>query len=407
MSAEAARWADAPDPLSDAVAEHIYENIPELGAGGDEQAYLEMRRSTASNIAAMFSLIAADRLAKPEDGPSQALAYARSLVRRGVALAALLRAYRLGHAVVWNRWSRRLAEVLDGEELVHALDATSQAMFRYIDVLADLLVQEYDAERARWVRSASAMRIEIARDVLDGKGVDVDRSSAALGYQLQQHHTGIVIWMADGALPNGHGGLECVGAELAAAGGFSATLLLQVSASVLWGWIGSASPPREVNLEQVRAIRLPHGIHAAIGEPAAGMDGFRRTYEEALEAHRVAYLMSRPRQVTSYRSVEIASLLTVDVPRARRFVKRELGGLGARDDTAARLRATLNVFFDEGGNRASTARRLNVNKNTIAYRFSQAEALLGHPIAERCFALQTALALVQVLGEDALTPSGG
>jgi DNA-binding PucR family transcriptional regulator len=389
------------------VALHIYENIPELTTGGDEQAYPEMRRSTGSNIAALFSLIAADRLAEPEDAPPQALEYARSLVRRGVSLASLLRAYRLGHAVAWNRWSRRLAELVDGEELVEALDATSHAMFRYIDVLADRLVQEYDAERARWVRSASATRLEIARAILDGRPVDVDGASAALGYQLRRHHTAMVLWLGDATAPDTYGGLEGIAAELASAGGFSAPLLLPVAASVLWGWVGSAEQPNEEALELMRACRLPAGTFAALGEPAAGVEGFKRTHEEALQAHRVASLHPRRRQVTRYRSVEIPSLLTVDVQRAQRFARRELAALATADDTAGRLRATLQVFFEEGANRARTARRLNVHENTIAYRISQAEELLGHAISERPFQLQTALALVAELGTDALASAGG
>ena len=403
VQAEAARWSDSPDEISDEVAQHIYASIPELAAGGDELAYQEMRRSTGSNVAALFSLAAAGRLAQPEDAPPQALEYARSLVRRGVALAALLRAYRLGHQVVWRRWSNRLAELLDGDELREALDSTSHAMFHYIDVLGGCLVQEYDAEHARWVRSASAARIEVARAILDGEPVDVAGASATLSYELRRHHIGLVLWLEDESQPDTLGGLERVAAELAAASGFPGPLLLPVTASVLWGWIGSRAEVDGEALDEVRSSVLPRGMRAALGEPAAGVDGFRHTHEEALQAHRLACLAPRGRRITRYRSVEIESLLSVDLPRTQRFVDRELGELAGQDDTAARLRATLQVLFDEGGNRARTARRLGVHENTITYRITQAETLLGRSISERPFALQSALALVGELG-DAVLP---
>ncbi len=39
---------------------------------------------------------------------------------------------------------------------------------------------------------------------------------------------------------------------------------------------------------------------------------------------------------------------------------------------------TLQVYFDAGGNRRETARRLHLADRTVAYRLERAEDLFGH-----------------------------
>ena len=39
---------------------------------------------------------------------------------------------------------------------------------------------------------------------------------------------------------------------------------------------------------------------------------------------------------------------------------------------------TLQVYFDAGGNRRETARRLHLADRTVAYRLERAEQVLGH-----------------------------
>ena len=64
--------------------------------------------------------------------PAAAADWARSLVRRGIAMTALPRAYRLGHAWFWDRWSQALSDRLAGTDgMVAAQDESSAFMFAY------------------------------------------------------------------------------------------------------------------------------------------------------------------------------------------------------------------------------------------------------------------------------------
>jgi DNA-binding PucR family transcriptional regulator len=94
----------------------------------------------------------------------------------------------------------------------------------------------------------------------------------------------------------------------------------------------------------------PEEILVAIGRPGHGLDGFRRSHAEALEAARVAALAGgAAAAVTRYERVELVSLLASDFPRARAFVAARLGPLAAATEPAARLRETVLAFLAANG----------------------------------------------------------
>ena len=90
-------------------------------------------------------------------------------------------------------------------------------------------------------------------------------------------------------------------------------------------------------------------------------------------------------------------MLTDDPSAAIRFVEAELGELASPTDSMARIRATLRVYFEENGSPMRTSRRLGINKNTVSYRVTRAQAILGHDLLRRRAELETALKLHDVL----------
>jgi DNA-binding PucR family transcriptional regulator len=108
-----------------------------------------------------------------------------------------------------------------------------------------------------------------------------------------------------------------------------------------------------------------------------------------------------------HRAVALLALLTADPLAATRFVESELGELAGPDDSMARLRATLRIYFEENASPARTSRRLSINKNTVVYRVRKAEEILGYGVAERRSELDAALRLCDVLHglRDVLTRS--
>jgi DNA-binding PucR family transcriptional regulator len=196
--------------------------------------------------------------------------------------------------------------------------------------------------------------------------------------------------------------IERLGVALADALGSAKPLLIPAGRSLIWAWCGSAQQPSRDTL--VGLTRLPgrrDGLHAALGEPGEGIAGFASTHAEALEARRVVTLGRDSPRLTLYPDVDLVSLLTSDVDRARRFMRAELGPLAADDDGTLRLRATLRAYLDEGCSFAAAARRLGIHENTVKYRVRSCEESLGRPAGDRPLKLAAALLLAEVLGTDA------
>jgi DNA-binding PucR family transcriptional regulator len=74
-----------------------------------------------------------------------------------------------------------------------------------------------------------------------------------------------------------------------------------------------------------------------------------------------------------------------------------LGELVADNDSAARLRATVQVYLEENLSPARAARRLGVHQNTVVYRVKRAEELLGREIGPRRLQTEVALRLAEML----------
>jgi DNA-binding PucR family transcriptional regulator len=122
------------------------------------------------------------------------------------------------------------------------------------------------------------------------------------------------------------------------------------------------------------------------------------SHEEALAARRVAELRKvRSAAVVGYRAGGLTALLTADPAEAVRFAEAELGELVADNDSAARLRATVQVYLEENLSPARAARRLGVHQNTVVYRVKRAEELLGREIEPRRLQTEVALRLAEML----------
>jgi DNA-binding PucR family transcriptional regulator len=398
----ACEFRDDARALSVEMAAELHRSIPELG-GDDPNAQDECRASCEGNLARAFSLLADGGDVGRITAPPAALEYARLLARRNVSLAALLRAYRLGHAMAFDRFSEALsARVGQADDLAVGVELCSSFMFTYVDRVSDEVVDEYAAERGRWVRSAAAMRAEVVRTVLDGGPVNRDSASAGLSYELRRHHVALVVWSEMPLGLDGLGSLERAATSAAGALGCREPLIVSAGGATLWAWAGSHESLPALP-DSLPRLRLPRGVRVAIGSPGFDIAGFRASHAEAAHAQRIALLTREDRpQITWYQDQELASLLTSDLERARSFVLRELGDLASSEPSVARLRETFRLYLQTWGSHVRTAELLKVHQNTVAYRIRRAEELRGRPAGERRAELEAALLLADRLGDEIL-----
>lgn len=374
--------------------------IPEL-----EGHFVELLDSSIESNLQMVSMALRHGLGDIT-APPGAREYARLLAQHGVPPTALARAYRLGHhlAVQW------LLGQLDGVDPDEALAATATLLdvtFRYIDAISEQVLQEYDAERDRWLALRSTERAEVIEALLAGAAVDVTRAETVLGHRLRQRHVAAVLWTGDAITADDLSGLERVVGRVARAAGAKGTPLFWPRdrlTGFVWLPLGSGAPELDPGVLE-EAVR-DTSVQVALGTPASGIDGFRVSHQEAMQARAVAEASDRRPLVTSYTDPDVraAALLAADPAATRRLVRRALGPLADDTEAAARLRETLFVFLRTQGSHLLTGERLHLHKNTVRYRIEKATALRGLPIDEDRLDLE--LALVACTWLRALLGSG-
>jgi DNA-binding PucR family transcriptional regulator len=390
--------------LARRMAEYLHTAIPAF-AEADGELLAETQASCEANITQILQMIERGDPAEKLILPPAAAAYVDGMVRRGVPLPILLRAYRLGHQWFWTRWSEDLRERMDDAvALGSAMEQSSAFLFSYIDLIADALVEEYGSERDRLVRSAAAQRAEVVRSILAREPLDEEVASRRHTYELARHHVALRVSGDPGGVAELRG-LERAAEEAARKLGTGNPLIVPAGVATLDVWWGSHKEPSEAKLQALAEYTPPEGIRISAGRPGRGLDGFRRSREEAAEAARVESLAHRAlgTGVTRYEDVELLSLLTADERRARMFVANQLGDLAAPDPSIARLRETLLVFLQGNCSNVKAARALHVHQNTVVYRVNRAEALIGRTATENGADLMCALILSELLGDDAQT----
>jgi DNA-binding PucR family transcriptional regulator len=395
----AAELASEAHALSNEVIAYVTQQVPELVP--DPELAEENRASSEASIRAFAAIVDDGADPREIELPAATIAYAQASVRRGMSLAALMRSYRLAVEVVWRRlFTLIAARADDAAVLAEASELCSAWIFAYADGAMTLAEQLYDTERARWMRSTAASQAETIEAILAGRKREPAQASARLRYELDRQHVAAIAWLdssADEASALTH--MEAAIAEVARAAGAESLLFHPLGLLAVAAWMGRAGQFEDSALNDLRIDQSDSpGVHVALGEPAAGMPGFRLSHVEASHARRVASLAGRRAgSVTRYSRVALSALASVDTEQARIFVERELGALAADDDVSLRLAATLRVYLDENASRSKAAKRLGIHENTVSYRVRQAEEILGRSADERTLELRVALAVLNVV----------
>jgi DNA-binding PucR family transcriptional regulator len=394
----AQRQLDRLDELTAAVQAAVVRVAPLLAE--DPALYAESLASTrANNLRFLMLMVSHPGEPSPSDPPPEAVDIARSVMRRGADTEMVVVTYRAGQNAFWESWLDAAAElVADRDELVEVLRLSSVLISDYIDRVLARVLTRAEEEREELLRGGLARRAETVRMILDDVPIAEQRAGERLGYELSQTHTCVVLWSED---PVEQGALDRAAHVLARAVGAHHPLVLPATVAALWAWIGTAGEPE---LAQLRAAMedVDPAIRAAVGPSCPGLAGFRRSHDGAVATQGLVAGTRAGERLTTYRDVEVTTLVAQDPRRMTDFVRTTLGPLAGRDAAAARLRETLRIYLREGESAPRAAQRLYTHRNTVLQRVARAEELLGHPIADRRLELALALELTHRLGERTL-----
>ncbi|MGW7245313.1 PucR family transcriptional regulator [Streptomyces decoyicus] len=301
---------------ADTMAAEILGQVPEHGGGPAPLATL--RRSTESTVLAALRLLLTESSGEGAALPDEALEGCREFARCGLRLDQVLRGVRLGHARLTQELTTAIEQYVPAGERLTELRRITEELFAHADTHAGLMAESYIAERDRWRGSDEAARRKTVDDLLAARPVEPEAATRRLRYDVARTHLAAVLWCDDTEDP------------------------------------------------------------CAVGPPAHGMAGMRRSHYGAREAERVARL-APGNWLTDYRVVRLVALATADPEHARWFLHDLLGPLASDGTRVRELRETLRVYLAEERSLRAAAGALHVARNTVTYRVKRAEELLPAP----------------------------
>jgi DNA-binding PucR family transcriptional regulator len=380
----------------------ILEEEPELGA--DAALVESLNASVLDNVSTVLRVFEVRPDPQTVRAPAAAVDYARRLAQHGVPIAALLRTYRLGQAAFQQAVLGAIAQAdLDSATVAAAAEELSTVAFAYVDRISEEVVAAYQQERDDWMRNRTAARSARVSALLGNNVADLVEVEKTLNYRLDQVHLALVAWSATTASGADRlARVERVVVQLAQdLAGPRAPLTVVRDESTVWAWL-----PRANASPVTVAAPADDGVRIALGDPAAGAEGFRRSHRQARQARLVAMTADAEVQqpVTAWADVGAVALMCADRDALADWVRDTLGGLAGQDESMTRLRETLSTFLAAGGSFTSAAQLLHMHKNTVQYRVRKAEEALGRPLTARRRDVELALQACQWLGAAVLCP---
>jgi sugar diacid utilization regulator len=407
-----AHVASAAERLSEQAGEVTYEirdlltsRIRELD--GDPMLVEMLLASIEGNVMTILRALQHDIGADRQEPPTAAVEYARRLAQRGVPVNALVRAYRLGQQLLLRKAFDASHEVPGPEDVRgDAYDEIVQACFDYIDWISQRVVVVYEDEREAWLANQSNARDAKVREILGGADVDISTAEKVLGYRLRGHHVAVVAWMYESGVQTDQlsRSTRAIRAFAAQIGG-GTPLVIGCDRATAWAWVPvQRAWSFDEELTRWSSGDTPTPV-LALGGCQAGLDGFRHSHEEALRVQRLASLGGVPdRALLSHDEPGVAAtaLLSQNLDVTRAWIRTVLGDLVRDDEAGARHRSTLLTFLRHDMNYTATAGAMVMHKNSIKYRLTTAESVLGHPVTENRLDVELALTACAWLGSSVL-----
>jgi len=338
--------------------------------------------------------------------PAAAVDYARRLAQQDVPATLLIRAYRVGQARFLHDCIEELLRQTPGDHL-EAL-ATQQMVATvsdYVDHIVEQVLTSYGDARDAWLRDRSAVLAMRIREVLRGERIDLSATERALDYRFDRCHQALVLWV-DEPGDDAHVRIRrVVAAAGAVLGPGDIPLVVPCDESSAWAWLPTDfSLAGKADLEV--AAKGEPAVALAIGEPASGIDGFRRSHRQATSARMVALAAGAERaHMTAFVDVAPIAMLCADLESTRDWIHETLGDLAIDSTRNEGLRDTARVFLETGGSYTATADRLLLHRNTAQYRVRKAEEVRGLPLREGRLDVELALLACHWLKGAVLRPS--
>lgn len=395
------------DHITQSIQKILLTEIAELSE--DAQLMDLQEHTVAANVETVFASIRHRIPIEDVVPPTESLEHARRMAQRGVPANAMVRAYRLGHQEVLNFVLDEIAASdLDPRWSLDVFKYFQTVSFGYIDWISQQVLNTYQQEYDRWVENRNSMRAQGVGAILGADGGDVDVLTEEIRYPLRRIHVALALWY-----PDGNDGDELVRMERFAnhlarsLGTHEPPLFLSVDHLTAWVWLPLSTHGAANVTERIRefATVQQDSPWIAMGNALPGIDGFRRSHEQAVDVRAVAVVsgsVDRRVMAASDPGLPVATLLGDDVGSVGAWVAEILGPLASDTENDERLRETLRVFLRTGSSFKAAADEMHLHSNSIKYRVNRAISRRGAPIADDRIEVEVALLLCHWFGQAVL-----
>ncbi len=319
----------------------------------------------------------------PPPVPSDLGSQARFAARNGVPLDTVLRRYFAGYALF-----RDYVLEFVGDRTGQGLQRVWRAEAVLFDRLIAEVAEAYAEESRERMRGADYRLAERVRRLLAGELLDLPE----LRYSLDSWHLG--------ALAAGPGAQVAM-RELCTALDRS-LLSVRSQGETIWAWMGGRRRLSSRETLSLASTVWPAEIALAVGEPGAGVDGWRLTHRQAKAALPIA--QKADRKLVRYADVALLASALRDDVLANSLEECYLAPLEREPDGGEVLRQTLGAYFEAGRNISSAAAALGVSRPTVRSRLRAVEERIGRSLDTCSGEMETALRL-KTVGRGALAAS--
>ncbi|WP_439854789.1 PucR family transcriptional regulator [Pseudomonas yamanorum] len=317
---------------------------------------------------------------------------ARQAARREVPFSSVVKNMRANQIIWVNHFFSASASKAFTPSTVQRLVNSGTSV---VDELIEHFVLCYLNERQVLMESQIARRRALVEKLIDNTGplkpFELKQIKEDQGLDLEHFHIGIIISDLNTKLSSDLGKLQ---RNLQEAIIGNTPLVVSFTPHLTWAWVTTPHPPTPAQLKRLEET-LAHlnGTQCALGEPAKGPAGFRRTHLQAKDVSRIA-TPSSINGVMRWTDHVLTILVGQDLEKAAWYVDSVLGPLANKSDKASGYRQTLSAYLQSGNSLLHGAEMLGIHRNTLVYRLQQIERLLRCPIKQRELEIRCALHLI-------------
>ena len=384
------RFLERLDEVVDRCSATIQEVVPSYAQLGDDFTR-DLERAVRENVGALAQTLSQGRDIRRDEMESIQRTGARR-AEQSIPLDDVLHAYRTVSRVCWD--------VLADECRAHegdSLEATIQlaeSVLRYTDDVSSAVAEAYSRAQRALVREQEGARREFLADLLyrtDAPAEEVLRRAHSFGYDLSLNYLALV-----GTGPGEDSKKEVLVTGAAARvvpEGSPEPIVMQKGEQtiVLMPTDASFDP---LMVPQKLVVELGGDWRFGTGGPEPGLEGIRRAYLEAREAHEIGLALSGPGPVYRFDDLLPYHFLKVEPALVDRFVTQALGPLIEYDERRkGDLIKTIEAYFDSDGSVKMAGEALFAHPHTVTYRLKQVEKLTGWSLRDPEDKLHLQLAL--------------